>query len=164
MIMREMHLWQEKLVVKKFKSDLLSFIHLMAGLEEFRSLVALRSSFPIPFKQKLYFYTKSRDISEGFVIHHGFSTVVFAQKIGENCQIWQNVTIGRNGRTPKCPQIGNNVKVHAHSIVIGDIKIGDNVIVGAGCVVTKSIPSNCTVVGNPATIIRKDGEKKKIIL
>ena len=43
--------------------------------------------------------------------------------------------------------------------MIGDIKIGNNVVIGAGSVVTKSVPDNCTVVGNPARIIRRDGIK-----
>ena len=164
LIMREMHIWQEKLVVKRFKYDILSFIHLMAELEEFRSLVAFRSNFPIPFKQKLYFYTKNDQIDEGLILHHGFSTVVFADRIGKNCQIWQNVTIGRNGRTNNCPHIGENVKIHSHSVIVGDITIGDNVTIGASCVVTKNVPSNCTVVGNPAKIIKLNGKKVSIKL
>lgn len=162
-IIYEMHLWQNILTVKKFNFDVLSFIHLMAELEEFRSLVALRSQFPIPFKQKIYFYTKNDNIGKGFIIHHGYSTVIFAEKMGNYCQVWQNVTIGRNGRS-RGPRIGNNVKIHAHSIVIGDIDIGDNVIIGAGSVVTKSIPSNCTIVGNPARIIKINGKKVNIKL
>ena len=47
----------------------------------------------------------------------------------------------------------------AGALILGDIHIGDNVIVGAGTVVTKSVPNNCTVVGNPARIIRRDGIK-----
>lgn len=43
--------------------------------------------------------------------------------------------------------------------MIGDITIGNNVVIGAGSVVTKSVPDNCTVVGNPARIIRRDGIK-----
>lgn len=53
--------------------------------------------------------------------------------------------------------IGNNVKVHAGAKVIGGITIGDNVVIGANAVVVKDVPSNCTVVGIPAYIIRKDG-------
>lgn len=163
LIMREMHIWQEILVVKKFKNDLLSFIHLMAELEEFRSLVAFRSGYLIPFKQKIYFFTKEKYLNEGMIIHHGYSTVIFAERIGKNFQVWQNVTIGRNGKG-KSPILGNNIKVHAHSIIIGEIEIGNNVIIGAGSVVTKSVPSNCTIVGNPARIIKLNGEKVDIKL
>lgn len=102
----------------------------------------------IPYSQK---------IGDGLIIQHGFSTIINCEKMGTNCQIWQGVTIGksRSGKDEKRPIIGNNVKICAHSIVIGDIVIGDDVTIGAGCVVTKSIPSNCIVVGNPARIIKK---------
>ena len=48
--------------------------------------------------------------------------------------------------------------------MFGGITIGDNVIIGAGSVVTKDIPSNCVVVGNPARIIKQDGERVNILL
>lgn len=66
-------------------------------------------------------------------------------KIGCNCTILHNVTIGagRGG----APTIGDNVYIGAGAIIIGDIKIGDNVKVGAGAVVFKDVPSNSTVVG-----------------
>lgn len=79
-------------------------------------------------------------------------------KIGKNCVIFQNVTIGA-GTDGKVPKIGNNVIFYANAIAFGDITIGDNVIIGAGCVVTKSIPENSVVVGNPARIIRQNENK-----
>ena len=62
------------------------------------------------------------------------------------------------------PLIMNNVVVSANSVVIGNITIGDNVKIGAGSVVPKSVPSDCVVVGPPAYIIRKNGEKFSIKL
>jgi len=50
--------------------------------------------------------------------------------------------------------IGNNVRIGSNSTIL-PVTIGDNVIIGAGCVVTKNIPNNCTVVGNPGVIIKK---------
>lgn len=76
--------------------------------------------------------------------------------MGDNCQVWQNVTIGVSQSGGKKPRIGNNVKICCHSVVLGDIEIGDNVIIGACAVVVKSVPSNCTVVGNPARIIKQN--------
>ena len=158
LIIKEMKDWENTLPVKKCNNNILSFIHLMSELEEFRSLVSFRSGLAIPFKQKTYFFSKSEEVGEGLILQHAFSTVIFAEKIGKGCQIWHNVTIGRNGRN-RCPRIGNNVKICANSVVVGDIEIGDNVIIGAGCVVTKNVPSNCTVVGNPARIVRKEGKR-----
>ena len=97
----------------------------------------------------------------GLVVYHGNSSVVFADKIGKNFTVYQQVTIGRgkniNGRDMVV--IGDNVIVYAGAKIIGGITIGDNCIIGAGAVVTKDIPNNCTVVGNPARIIKKDGKK-----
>ena len=62
------------------------------------------------------------------------------------------------------PWLGNNVKVGANVVVIGDVHVGNNVYIGAGAVVTKDIPDNCVVVGNPARIIKKDGVRVDIPL
>ena len=156
LVIREMRIWENQLIIAKYKSDFLQFLRMMALFEEFRSLVEFRTGIPIPFKQNIYFFSKSCDIGEGLIIQHGFSTVVFAESMGTNCQVWQNVTIGRNGMN-RSPRIGNHVKVCANSCVIGDIEIGDNVIIGAGCVVTKNVPSDTTVVGNPARIVKRNG-------
>jgi serine O-acetyltransferase len=53
------------------------------------------------------------------------------------------------------PKIGNNVYIGCGAKLIGGITVGDNVIIGANAVVVKDVPSNCTVVGNPAQIISK---------
>ena len=80
-------------------------------------------------------------------------------KVGKNCTIGQNVTIGNGKYNPKTdriyPILGDNVTVYANAVIIGGITIGDNVKVGAGAIVIKDVPSNCTVVGNPARIVNK---------
>ena len=53
------------------------------------------------------------------------------------------------------PTIGDNVTIYAGACVIGGIKIGNNVVIGANAVVTKDIPDNSVVVGNPAKTIKK---------
>jgi serine O-acetyltransferase len=96
------------------------------------------------------------DIGHGLFIQHGFATIIAARSIGDNCWINQQVTIGFSN-TSDCPVIGDNVQIRAGAKVFGAINIGANSIVGANAVVTKSVPANCTVVGVPAYIIKRDG-------
>lgn len=141
------------------------FLMLLIYVKEYRNAFYLRVgifgnilSFFAPPNKQLHIDTSSQNIASGIVFQHGFSTIINALRIGINCQIWHNVTIGQSeSGTNKKPIIGNNVSICAGAIIIGDISIGDNSIVGAGAVVTKSVPSNCIVVGNPAYILRKDG-------
>lgn len=97
----------------------------------------------------------------GLSICHGNSSIIFAQEIGENFTVYQQVTIGRGKKVNDrdIAIIGDNCIVYAGAKIIGGITIGNNCIIGAGAVVTKDIPSNCTVIGNPAIIIKKDGKK-----
>ncbi|GAB6599055.1 serine acetyltransferase [Bacillus cereus] len=103
----------------------------------------------------LYIYTP--DIGPGLYIQHGFSTIISAKKIGKNCSINQQVTIGYTEKGN--PVIGDNVLITSGAKVFGGINIGNNSKVGANCVVVKDVPSNCTVVGIPARIVKQDGER-----
>lgn len=96
-------------------------------------------------------------IGKGFKINHGIGTVIGARCIvGDNCTIHQNCTLGdRNGGRPK---IGNNVTIYAGSLILGDITIGDNSIIGANSVVTRSCPAGSVLAGSPAKIIKKTSE------
>lgn len=93
----------------------------------------------------------------GVYLAHPYATILNAKSIGRNFSCRQCTTIGNkiDGRNDLRPTIGDNVTLGANVCIIGDIKIGNNVIVGAGAVVTKDIPDNCTVVGNPARIINQ---------
>ncbi len=96
-------------------------------------------------------------VGKGLCIFHGQGLVVNEDTIiGEYMTLRQNTTIGNKYEGGKSPIFGNNVNIGANSIILGDIEIGDQVVIGAGTVVTKSLPSNVTVVGNPAQIIRKN--------
>lgn len=66
--------------------------------------------------------------------------------VGKNCTIFQNVTIGSDGHG-NVPVIGDNFFIGAGATLIGDIRIGDNVIIGANALVNKSFPANCVVGG-----------------
>jgi serine O-acetyltransferase len=106
----------------------------------------------------LFIYTQT--IGGGLFIQHGFSTIISAKSIGQNCWINQQVTIGFTN-SADAPTIADNVYVAAGAKVFGDISIGSNVIIGANAVVFKNVPPNCTVVGVPAYIVKCDGKKIK---
>ncbi len=98
------------------------------------------------------------EIDGGLFISHMHS-VVFPSKAGKNLRVGPGVVIGKN--RDKYPEIGNNVYIAANSTVIGGITIGDNVIIGAGSVVNKSLPGNGVYAGNPVRLIRHIDEDTK---
>lgn len=96
-------------------------------------------------------------IDGGLLFAHPYSTILNAESIGKNFSFRHLTTIGNKGDNSNRPIIGDNVTLGATVTIIGKINIGNNVIIGAGSVITKNIPSDCTVVGNPARIIRRNG-------
>lgn len=136
-----------------------AYLYFLTFYKEFRNLVYKRlhiSSFITPPHSSLFLTTK--EIGAGLFIQHGFATVVSAKKIGVNCWINQQVTIGHSNKTD-APIIGNNVKILAGAIVIGDITIGDNAVIGVGAVVVDNVPPNSVVCGPKAKVIKIDGQK-----
>ena len=97
--------------------------------------------------------TPPQNIEGGLIIQHGFATIISAKKIGKNCKIYQQVTIGYNHQL-NAPTLGDNVEVCCGAKIIGNVHIGNNVLIGANSVIVKDIPSNCVVAGVPAKIIR----------
>jgi putative colanic acid biosynthesis acetyltransferase WcaB len=96
-------------------------------------------------------------IGKGLVVWHGQGLVINHKAIiGENVILRHCTTIGNKYKGSGCPRIGNNVEIGCNSVLIGDIEIGDNVVIGAGSVVTKSIPSDSIAFGNPIVINRKN--------
>ncbi|MEO6837530.1 MAG: hypothetical protein ABI185_04035 [Ginsengibacter sp.] len=100
----------------------------------------------------------SAKIGKKFKIGYwGLGVVIHSNTIiGDRVQICQNVTIGRNFGDKKVPIIGNDVYVGTGSVIFGEIEIGDNVIIGSNSLINKSVPSNCTAVGNPMKIIEQN--------
>ena len=92
-------------------------------------------------------------IGGGIFVAHPYSTVLNAESIGENFTCIHCTTIGKKGG--KRAIIGDNVTLGAHSCVIGGVRIGNNVQIGAGTVVVKDIPNNSVVVGDPSRIIKQ---------
>ncbi|OGW86716.1 MAG: serine O-acetyltransferase [Omnitrophica bacterium RIFCSPHIGHO2_02_FULL_46_11] len=101
-------------------------------------------------------------IGPGIFIDHGMGVVIGeTSEIGRNVTLYQGVTLGGTGveRGKRHPTLGDNVVVGAGAKILGNIRIGNGVKVGAGSVVVHSVPDHCTVVGVPAEIVRKEGKK-----
>ena len=90
-------------------------------------------------------------------IDHGMG-IVFGEtcEIGDNCTIYHGVTLGGTGKDTgkRHPTLGNTVLIGAGTKVLGPVYIGDNARIGAGSVVLKNLPANCTAVGVPAEVVR----------
>lgn len=95
-------------------------------------------------------------IGKGFVIHNFSAILIDAISIGENFTVNQGVTVGPDWRNNGRPRIGHNVFLGSGAKVLGDITLGNNVVVAANALVESSVPDNCTVVGVPARIIARD--------
>lgn len=99
-------------------------------------------------------------IGKGLFIDHGSGVVIGeTTEIGDNCTIYQNVTLGGTGKETgkRHPTLGNNVMVGAGARVLGPFKVGDNSKIAANAVVLSEVPPNCTAVGVPARIVKRDG-------
>ena len=95
-------------------------------------------------------------IGKGVFIDHGCAVVIGeTAEVGDNCTIYQGVTLGGTGKHcgKRHPTLGNDVMVGAGAKVLGPIKIGDHAKIAAGAVVLKEVPSDSTAVGIPAKIV-----------
>lgn len=95
-------------------------------------------------------------IGKGFFIGH-FGNIIINENavIGENCNVAPGITIGQTNRGKKkgCPQLGNYVWVGTGSVLVGNIKVGNNVLIAPLSYVTIDVPDNSIVIGNPCKII-----------
>jgi serine O-acetyltransferase len=101
-------------------------------------------------------------IGKRFFIDHGNGVVIGETTvIGNDVTIYQGVTLGGTGKEKgkRHPTIHDGVVIGAGAIILGNITIGDHARVGAGSVVTKSVPPHTTVVGNPAWIVKQHGRR-----
>ncbi|MGD1943436.1 MAG: serine O-acetyltransferase [Leptolyngbyaceae cyanobacterium] len=101
-------------------------------------------------------------IGQGVFIDHGMGVVVGETAIiGDYCLIYQGVTLGGTGKESgkRHPTLGTNVVVGAGAKVLGNIQVGNDVRIGAGSVVLREVPSDCTVVGVPGRVVYRAGER-----
>ena len=99
-------------------------------------------------------------IGRGLVIDHGAGVVIGeTAEIGDNCTIYQGVTLGGTGKDvgKRHPTLGNGVLVGAGAKVLGPLTIGDNAKIAAGAVALRDIPAGSTAVGIPARVVSVDG-------
>ena len=99
-------------------------------------------------------------IGRKLFIDHGMG-IVFGEttEIGDNCTIYQGVTLGGTGKDKgkRHPTLGNNVLIGSGAKVLGPFKVGDNSRIAAGAVVLEEVPPDSTAVGVPARVVKRDG-------
>ena len=101
-------------------------------------------------------------IGAGFYIGHFGQIIVHDRSvIGRNCNISQGVTIGQANRGPRKGHsiVGDNVYIGPGAKIVGSVRIGNNVAIGANCVVTKDVPDNAVVAGVPGRVISYEGSR-----
>lgn len=90
------------------------------------------------------------------IVHLGYVWIDNSSRIGKNCTILPRVLFGKKRPRilPPCIFVGDNCYIGTGTTILGPVKIGNSVTIGAGSVVTRDIPDNCIVAGNPAQIIK----------
>lgn len=150
-------------LVKVFRKDfrVSKYIIFIAKKNNNKGIILLQY-FMIHHLSSKYHIETSRNtyIGKNLYTPHPFNIVIgHYVKIGNNCKIYHNVTLGQNKGA--FPTIGDNVIIYTGAKIFGNINIGENAVIGAGAVVTKDVVANTIVAGNPAKIIgyRKDEDK-----
>ncbi len=102
------------------------------------------------------------EIGSGLYIGHFGGIIVYPYcRIGKNCNLSHGVTLGKTnrGRNAGYPTIGDNVYIGPGAKVIGAVSVGNNVAIGANCVVTKDVPDYAVIVGVPGKVISHEGSE-----
>lgn len=160
---KDLYAWIDRLEYVKARSEMMAFAYMLVNFKECRNILLNRlrrnpimwimTRVLFPPMDSCYINMPPEKIGGGFSLQHGFSTIVAAKEIGENCRIFQQVTIGFNGT--EAPIIGDDVTITAGAIVIGGIHVENGVCIGAGAVVTHDVPEHTVVAGVPARIIKR---------
>jgi len=105
-------------------------------------------------------------IGRRLFIDHGAGVVIGeTTEIGDDVTIYQGVTLGGTGKDTgkRHPTVGNGVMIGSGAKVLGPIRLGDNAKIAAGSVVLREIPPNCTAVGVPARVIKRNGQRVDLL-
>jgi serine O-acetyltransferase len=135
-------------------------LRMLVSYPEFRSLFChrlkcgnqpaslLAMCLRIVYRGQTALFLNCVDIGPGLFLQHAWCTAVGAERIGRNCWINQQVVIGHTNRDGG-PVIGDNVSIHVGAKVLGPIRIGNNVRIGANALVIKDVPDDTEVFGSP---------------
>ena len=155
-------------MLKKCIHPNLRFIFIFRKCQESKGLFyffwrILLQRYQIKYGYQIYPKTQ---IGAGLYLGHWGALVINPlAKIGKNCNIAQGVTIGQQNRGKKAgyPTIGNEVWIGTNAVIVGNIHIGNNVLIAPNSYVNFDVPDNSIVIGNPAQIISNDEATKDYI-
>jgi len=151
-------------ILKPPVSRRFSRLALIAERPEFRSLLfyrirragafnaAIAAVLAVIYPGERTLHLACSEIGPGLFIQHGFATIVAASRVGANCWINQQVTIGFINPEDR-PVIGDGVFVYAGAKVLGAVHLGDGSVVGSNAVVLEDVPAGYTAVGVPARLL-----------
>jgi serine O-acetyltransferase len=104
-------------------------------------------------------------IGPGMLLTHRHGILIGPVVIGKNCVIHHNVTIGQRGAAGDrgVPRIGDNVWIGPGAVISGAITIGDGVTISAGTVLSKDVPAGCLVSGNPGRVVARHYDNSRML-
>ena len=153
----------------QFNNNCKKLFILREKIEKHKKNIFIKTFLMFRYQKLLFknncFIPLTTKIGNNIIFPHGVGGVYFSSKsiIGDNCVIFQQVTIGSNtlkdSKNTGSPKIGDNVYIGAGAKIIGNIRIGNNVRIGANAVVVKDVPDNCTVVASGTRIIKHSRPK-----
>lgn len=158
------------------KSDLARYSERMPRFQKYFRLQQAASFMPLKLaylflfqhykKKNMVELSKSTSIGEGLYIGHAYCiTINPGVKIGRNVNIHKGVTIGQENRGPRegTPVIGDNVWIGVNATVVGNITIGNDVLIASNSYVNRDIPDHSVVFGNPCVVKHRDNATKDYI-
>ncbi|GLX71065.1 serine O-acetyltransferase [Paenibacillus glycanilyticus] len=140
-------IWAHRIANKLFRKGWFTFARIISQFSRFMTGIEIHPG---------------ATIGERLFIDHGMGIVIGETcEIGDDVVIYQGVTLGGTGKEKgkRHPTIGNNVVIGSGAKVLGSFSVGDNSNIGSNAVVLREVPDNCTVVGNPGRVVKRNGER-----